>query len=133
MLFTYFLLGGCRRLSLARLLNRSGFRFFTFFAILVHSHFASFRLPRTSAYIHQSRLTTPHTRALFRHIEPVEMHLSFPFHRAKKCAKPSCFQQRSFPCFLILRHHSILPPSLNSQSARAHRQYFASIFRFSAY
>ena len=64
-------------MCLARLLNRSGFRFVTFFAVLVHSRFASFRLPRTSAYIHQSRLTTPHTRAFFRHIEPVEMHLSF--------------------------------------------------------
>ena len=70
-------------MCLARLLNRSGFRFVTFFAILVHSRFASFRLPRTSAYMHQSRLTTPHTRALFRHIEPVEMHLSFSIPRAK--------------------------------------------------
>ena len=71
-------------MSLARLLNRSGFRFVTFFAILVHSHFTSFRLPRTSAYIHQSRLTTPHTRALFRHIEPVEMHLFFFQLKSKK-------------------------------------------------
>jgi hypothetical protein len=74
-------------------------------------------------------------KSTFRHFLPIELpalSLSkctclFPFHRAKKCAKPSCFQQRSFPCFLILRHHSTLPPSLNSQSARAHRQYFASI------
>ena len=31
-------------MCLARLLNRSGFRFVTFFAVLVHSRFASFRL-----------------------------------------------------------------------------------------
>jgi hypothetical protein len=34
--------------------------------------------------MHQSRLTTPHTRALFRHIEPVEMHLSFSTPKSKK-------------------------------------------------
>ena len=44
------------------------------------------------------------------------------YRRFKKCAKPLCILQRSFPCFLILRQHSPLPPSLNSQSARAHRQ-----------
>ncbi len=61
------------------------------------------------------------------------IHLILPFLRAKKCAKPSCFQQRSFPRFLILRHRSTLPPSLNSQSARAHRQYFASYLNISAH
>ena len=39
------LLGVCRRLCLARLLNRSGFRFVTFFAVLVHSRFVVLRRP----------------------------------------------------------------------------------------
>ena len=58
------------------------------------------------------------------------INLSFSITRAKKSAKPSCFQQRSFPRFLILRHRSTLPPSLNSQSARAHRQNSTSIIKF---
>ena len=35
------------------------------------------------------------------------------YRRFKKCAKPLCILQRSFPCFLIRRQHSPLPPSLN--------------------
>ena len=58
------------------------------------------------------------------------IHLSFSIAEAKKCAKPSCILQRSFPRFLILRHRSTLPPSLNSQSARAHRQIFHFVFKY---
>jgi len=61
------------------------------------------------------------------------INLSFSTSKAKKCTKPSCFQQRSFPRFLILRHRSALPPSLNSQTARAHRQYFASYLNISTH
>ena len=99
----FFLLGVCRRLCLARLLNRSGFRFVTFFAFLVHSRFASFRLPRASAYIHQSRLTSPHTRALFRHIEPVEMHLSFSTPKSKKMRQTFVLSAEVVP---VLPHSS---------------------------
>ena len=43
-----------------------------------------FGVPKSSAYMHQSRLTTSHTRALFRDIEPVEMHLFFFQLKSKK-------------------------------------------------
>ena len=133
-------MGVCRRLSQARLLNRSGFRFVTFFEGFFKWHLLLSIVPHSKSKSHKillSYLSFPFICKSVHSIRSVPTLLSFthlPLRfsivDSKKCAKPSCILQRSFPCFLILRQHSPLPPSLNSQSARAHRQSIPSIIKF---